>query len=199
MGHSSILVNFFGVTILLDPVFSSRASPVPFTVGRFQKAVVSLEDLPSIDFVLISHDHYDHLDMNTVQYFINKKTKFLVPLGVAPHLKGWGIDPSQIKEFDWWDKYEVRGVKFIATPAQHFSGRGIFEKNKSLWSGWSISNKKQKIFFSGDSGYDIHFKEIGRRLGPFDIVFLDSGQYNLLWRRVPSSGKIFTSFFRFTS
>ena len=184
LGHSSLLMNFLGQIILLDPIFSKEASPVPFIVRRFQPPVIKLDELPEIDYVVISHDHYDHLDMDTIKYFKNKKTQFLVPLGVGSHLKGWGITKERIYELDWWENIKRGGVTFTATPAQHFSGRSFTKQNKTLWAGWVFEKDSKKIFFSGDTGLDIHFKTIGERLGPFDLVFLDSGQYNVLWREV---------------
>ena len=182
LGHSTLLMNLGGKVFLLDPVFSDAASPFPFVVRRFQPPVVKLKDLPHIDYVVISHDHYDHLDRDTVQYFRDKKTLFLVPLGVGAHLKGWGINQEKITELDWWENFKQEGVTFTATPAQHFSGRGLFDRNKTLWAGWVIEKDGHKIFFSGDTGFDTHFKDIGKRLGPFDLAFLENGQYNPLWR-----------------
>lgn len=183
-GHSSFLLNFEGKIILVDPILSTYASPLPFVIGRFQPAPLTLEELPPVDYVLISHDHYDHLDMATIKHFREKKTKFMVPLGVGAHLKGWGIDPAKIHEFDWWDRLNFAGVDFIATPAQHFSGRSFSNRNSTLWSGWIIKSDQKRVFFSGDSGYDIHFKEIGEKYGPFDIAFIENGQYNVSWKEV---------------
>ncbi|CBW27967.1 conserved hypothetical protein [Halobacteriovorax marinus SJ] len=183
-GHSSFLINISGKTILVDPIVSEFASPFFFIVRRFQSSPLSLEELPRIDYVLISHDHYDHLDMPTIKFFRDKDTKFMVPLGVGAHLEGWGIEKSSINEFDWWDKLEFDDIEFVATPAQHFSGRSFSNKNSTLWAGWIIKNVKKRIFFSGDSGYDIHFKEIGEKYGPFDIAFFDNGQYNKNWEEV---------------
>ena len=184
LGHSSLLLNMGGQIILLDPVFSKEASPVPFVVRRFQPPVIKLTDLPPIDYIVISHDHYDHLDRDTIKYFRGKKVSFLVPLGVGSHLKGWGINKNKISELDWWEDIKMGDITFTATPAQHFSGRSFTNQNKTLWAGWSIQKGSQKVFFSGDSGYDTHFKAIGDKFGPFDLVFLDSGQYNTLWREV---------------
>ena len=184
LGHSTLLINLGGTIILLDPIFSVAASPVPFVVKRFQPPVIKLTDLPHIDYVVISHDHYDHLDRDTVKYFKDKKTLFLAPLGVGSHLKGWGISKERITELDWWDEVKKEGITFTATPAQHFSGRGLFNHNRTLWAGWVLEKGPHKVFFSGDSGYDTHFKKIGEKLGPFELVFLDIGQYNVLWKDV---------------
>ena len=184
LGHSTLLINLGGKIILLDPIFSKAASPVPFVVTRFQPPVIKLKDLPHIDYVVISHDHYDHLDRDTVQYFKDKKTLFLSPLGVGSHLRGWGIQKERITELDWWESIKWDGITFTATPAQHFSGRGLFAQNKTLWAGWVLQKGTKKVFFSGDSGFDSHFKEIGERLGPFDLAFLDVAQYNPIWKEI---------------
>lgn len=183
-GHSSFLINMDGIIILVDPVFSGAASPVSFAVQRFQAPVLNLQELPEIDYLLISHDHYDHLDMESVKFFKDKSGTFIVPLGVGAHLKGWGIEEQRIVEKDWWESASFTGVEFISAPAQHFSGRGLFDENKTLWASWIIRSSNHNLYFSGDSGYDIHFKEIGERYGPFDVAFIESGQYNERWREV---------------
>ncbi len=184
LGHSSLLINLEGKIILIDPVLSDNASPVSFTTKRFQPSVLQLEELPKIDYIVISHDHYDHLDMKTVKYFVGKDVTFLTPLGVGSHLVGWGIDKSNIIEKDWWESYRVNGIEFIATPAQHFSGRGLFDRDHTLWASWVIKSESFNLFYSGDTGYDTHFTEIGDRFGPFDLAFIESGQYNENWEEV---------------
>lgn len=185
-GHSTFLLNVSGKIILVDPVFSGTASPFSFMVKRFQPPVLKLAELPKLDLVLISHDHYDHLDMETMQYFAQQRPdqKFLMPLGVGSHLTSWGINAANITELDWWQNHFVDGVEFIATPAQHFSGRSLTDGNKTLWASWVIRNADHNIYFSGDSGYDVHFKEIGDKYGPFEIAFIENGQYNIKWRAV---------------
>jgi len=183
-GHSSLLLRMSGKTILIDPVFADRASPVPFTVGRFQDPVMTLEELPEVDYIVISHDHYDHLDMKTVKFFRDKQAQFLVPLGVGSHLQGWGINESRIIEHDWWGATQLGGIEFIATPSRHFSGRTMGTRNQTLWASWVIRDDDQSVYFSGDSGYGNHFKEIGERLGPFDVAFIETGQYNERWKDV---------------
>ena len=183
-GHSTFLLNMAGQIILVDPVFSDSASPISFLVKRFQKPVIELEELPHVDTIVISHDHYDHLDMNTVKFFAQKTTNFITPLGVGEHLKSWGIGAERITELDWWQETQVSEVKFIATPAQHFSGRGLVKQNHTLWASWVIQSESQNIYFSGDSGYDSHFKDIGEKYGPFDLAFIENGQYNLRWEAV---------------
>ena len=129
--------------------------------------------------------HYDHLDMDTVKHFIDQDVAFLTPLGVGSHLRYWGVDETRITELDWWGETEVHGLKFAATPSQHFSGRiGVVHNNKTLWASWVIEGKEQSVFFSGDSGYDTHYQDIGKAYGPFDIVFMENGQYNESWRAV---------------
>ena len=183
-GHSTLMLNLNGKIILIDPIFSDYAAPLSFMIKRFQPALIKIKDLPAIDYIVISHDHYDHLDMDTVKSFIGKSTKFLVSLGVGSHLKGWGIDPANITELDWWQSKKIDGLDFIATPAQHFSGRTGVKDGETLWASWVIKSDKFKLYFSGDSGYDIHFREIGQRHGPFDVAFLENGQYNVKWREV---------------
>lgn len=180
-GHSSVLMNLDNRTILIDPVLGKSASPFDFLITRFQAPVLKLHELPIIDTIVISHDHYDHLDKSTIKYFVDKTTHFIVPLGVGKHLTDWGIEPSRIVELNWGETTSHNGISFTATPAQHFSGRGLFDRNKTLWASWVIAGQKNKIFFSGDSGYGDHFKEIGKRYGPFDIAFIENGQYNERW------------------
>ncbi|MAA78718.1 MAG: hydrolase [Deltaproteobacteria bacterium] len=180
LGHSTVLMRLDNLTILFDPIFTN-AAPLPFLVPRFQEPVISLQQLPPIDVIVISHDHYDHLDKPTVEHFLGTETKFLVPLGVSSHLIGWGVPKKSITEHDWWDKTTISGVDFHCTPSQHFSGRLGPRGSKTLWASWSVLGDSQRVFFSGDSGYDIHFQKIGERLGPFDVAFMESGQYNPIW------------------
>ena len=182
-GHSSYLIRMEGKTILVDPVFGSRPSPFQF-VGAKNYTVESsytAEDLPSLDLVIITHDHYDHLDYQTIVKLRNKVNKFIVALGVGEHLELWGIDKSKIKELDWWEGDVVfSGTELIATPARHFSGRG-FKRNQTLWNSFVLKTSHCSIFIGGDSGYDPAFQEIGQKLGPFDLAILECGQYNTLW------------------
>ncbi|MFK7872413.1 MAG: MBL fold metallo-hydrolase [Oligoflexales bacterium] len=182
-GHSTLLLHLNQKNILFDPIFSCCASPVPFFVKRFQEPVLSLDQLPNIDFIVISHDHYDHLDMETIQYFIEKDTQFLVPLGVGSHLKSWGVPSDKITELDWWEGKHFDSVHFIATPAQHFSGRTL-KSNQTLWASWTLKTTNRSIFFSGDSGYTPLFKKIGDIHGPFDTAFIENGQYSEAWPEV---------------
>jgi len=181
LGHSTFLVNMSGVIILFDPVFSGSAAPVSFFAKRFQKPVLELKNLPKVDYIIISHDHYDHLDMESIKHFSSNKTKFLVPLGVSSYLVGWGIEKNKIQELDWWQSVKIDKLEFICTPAQHFSGREGPLENPTLWASWIVKNKSQKIYFSGDSGYGTHYKQIGDKYGPFDVTFIENGQYDQRW------------------
>ena len=184
-GHSTILVNLHGKLILFDPVFSKYASPLMFLNKRFQPAVIKLEELPPIDYIVISHDHYDHLDLEAMEFFKEKKqTKFITPLGVSSYLHGWGIEKERTTELDWWQEIEFDQIVFTCTPAQHFSGRSGIGKNPTLWASWALKTASQNLYFSGDTGYDVHFKQIGDKLGPFDAVFMENGQYNEMWKYV---------------
>ena len=186
LGHSSILMSINNKVILIDPIFASSASPFSGLIKRYQPPVFKLKELPKIDFILISHDHYDHLDMKTIKFFNkNKNISFVVPLGVGSHLKKWGVPDSRIIEMDWWDSKIIKGIKFICTPAQHFSGRkGFIETQKSLWASWVVKSGNRSFYFSGDSGYSKHYKQIGDKYGPMEVVFMDSGQYNTRWKEV---------------
>ena len=180
LGHSTILLRLDGKTILLDPIFHN-AAPVSFMVQRFQPPVLDLASLPPIDLVLISHDHYDHLSRRAIQHFRGKKTEFIVPLGLSSYLVGWGIEPNRVTELDWWQTHAWRGLEVVCTPSQHFSGRAGVSANPTLWASWTVLGASQRFYFSGDSGYDAHFQEIGQRYGPFDVAFMECGQYNPLW------------------
>ena len=184
LGHWTLLMSIDGKVILVDPVFSEHASPIPIAAKRFQPSAITLEDLPPIDLILISHDHYDHLDLETIKFFIGKDVTYLMPLGVGSHLRYWGVDENRITELDWWDSITIDGLTYTAAPAQHFSGRGIFNGNKTLWASWVLKGADKSVYFSGDSGYDTHYKAIGDKLGPFDLVFMDYGQYDKSWHAV---------------
>jgi L-ascorbate metabolism protein UlaG (beta-lactamase superfamily) len=142
---------------------------------------VTLSELPLIDYVVISHDHYDHLSRKSIQHFVGSNTQFVVPLGLSSYLIGWGLNHNKITEFDWWEEKKAGDITFACTPSQHFSGRLGPKGNKTLWASWVIQGRDERVYFSGDSGYDIHFKEIGKRYGPFDIAFMEDGQYNKIW------------------
>jgi len=184
LGHSTFLLSVSGKIILIDPVFSKSVAPVSFVARRFQAPPISLSELPPVDIVLLSHDHYDHLDMPSIRHFENTSTVFIAPLGVGAHLQRWGIAENRITEKDWWENHEIGDIELIAAPAQHFSGRDGINNNKTLWSSWIIRSDHSNLYFSGDSGYDTHFKIIGDRYGPFDLAFMEVGQYDVRWPTV---------------
>jgi L-ascorbate metabolism protein UlaG (beta-lactamase superfamily) len=182
-GHSSYLIYVDGKTILVDPVFSAYASPVQYFGSKNYPVTnpYSIDDFPSIDLVLISHDHYDHLDYNTILKLKSKTKFFVTPLGIGSHLAYWGVEESKIKEFDWWEGETILpGLDVTCTPARHFSGRG-FTRFQTLWASYVLKAGKFKIFVGGDSGYDESFKNIGAKYGPFDLVMLECGQYDKQW------------------
>ncbi|MGL1885852.1 MAG: MBL fold metallo-hydrolase [Reichenbachiella sp.] len=187
LGHSTAIIEIDGITFLTDPVWSDRASPFSF-VGpkRFHQLPISLKDLPKIDAVVITHDHYDHLDEETITYLKDSVPLFIMPLGVGAHLKEWGVAPEKIIERDWWGEVTIGSVTLTATPARHFSGRSLFTMftSETLWCGWAISGASHKIYYSGDTAMFPDFLEIGERLGPFDITMIESGAYDELWADV---------------
>ncbi|MBC8043866.1 MAG: MBL fold metallo-hydrolase [Rhizobacter sp.] len=181
-GHSSYLIKAGGFTVLVDPVFSRYASPVSFYGKAYDGAdAYSADDMPDLDMVIITHDHYDHLDYETVLK-LNAKTKhFYTALGVGAHLEAWDIDSSKITELDWWETIAVSdAVQLTATPARHFSGRKLTQF-ETLWASFVLKLPECQIYIGGDSGYDTHFKEIGEKFGAFDIAFLECGQYGEDW------------------
>jgi L-ascorbate metabolism protein UlaG (beta-lactamase superfamily) len=182
LGHSTMLLKLRGQFWLTDPVFAERASPFRhFGPKRFHAPPIALEDLPPLRGVILSHDHYDHLDRETVLALAGKTGVFLTPLGVGDRLIEWGIEASQVRQFDWWQSTEVDGLVFTATPGQHFSGRSLFDNNSTLWASWVIVDDALRVFFSGDTGYFDGFKTIGERLGPFDVTLLETGAYDAQW------------------
>lgn len=183
IGHSSFLVRMDSLNILIDPMFSEVPAPANFLGGsRFTKEIpFTLDRLDRVDVVLISHDHYDHLDYPSIQALSQKTKQFLVPLGIGAHLERWGVAKEKIQELDWWEEHRFEEIQFAFTPAQHFSGRALNDRFHTLWGSWVIAGPKDRIFFSGDSGYAPHFKQIGEQYGPFDISFMEAGQYNKLW------------------
>ncbi|UUQ63525.1 MBL fold metallo-hydrolase [Pseudomonas fuscovaginae UPB0736] len=185
LGHSTLLLKLHGKFWLTDPVFSERASPVQWAgPKRFHQPPISLEELPPIEAVILSHNHYDHLDRKAVLALAAKTQHFLAPLGVGDLLVKWGVAPQKVQQLDWWEETSVDGIRFAATPSQHFSGRTLFDNNQTLWASWVIIAGDVRIFFSGDSGYFDGFKQIGEHYGPFDLTLMETGAYNVDWPHV---------------
>lgn len=184
-GHSAFLVELEGKRILIDPMFGENASPFPFGGKRFNYSEpIPIASIKNIDVVLISHDHYDHLDYGSIQKLKEEVNQFIVPLGVGTHLQHWGVSADKIIERDWWEAIVHDSITYTATPARHFSGRGLTDGNTTLWAGWSIATKQEHLFFSGDGGYGPHFKEIAKRLPPIDLAMLECGQYHTVWANI---------------
>ncbi len=183
VGHSSLLIEIDGKRILTDPVWSNRVSFTQFFgPKRFFQPPIALADLPPLDAVIVSHDHYDHLDMATIQFFKGKKTPFYCSLGVAQYLTKWGVAGNYITELDWGDSAMIDGnIVLTATPARHFSGRGMFNRNETLWSSFVIKGPQHNIFFGADSGWFSGFQAIGATYGPFDLTMLEVGAYGKNW------------------
>ena len=182
LGHSSVLMKLDGKLVMTDPVFSDRASPVQWAgPKRFHQTPIILQDLPNIDVVVISHDHYDHLDKASIKVLGDKVGNFLVPLKVGHLLVNWGVPKEKVIELDWWESHSVDSIEYTLTPTQHFSGRGLTDRDATLWGSWVINAQQHKVFFSGDSGYFNGFKEIGEKYGPFDFTMIETGAYNELW------------------
>ncbi len=181
--HSAFLLQIEGKNILLDPMLGKVAAPHPLLgTNRFNKEFpIAIDELPPIDAVIFSHDHYDHLDYDSVVQLKGKTKHFYVPLGVGIHLEAWGVSASKITELDWWQDVQLESLKLICTPAQHFSGRKFNNGQSTLWSSWVIKSENENIYFSGDSGYATHFIEIGNKYGPFDLALMECGQYNKMW------------------
>ncbi|WP_394130889.1 MBL fold metallo-hydrolase [Shewanella maritima] len=185
LGHSSLLMRLDGDFFLLDPVFSERASPVQWAgPKRFHSSPISVAELPNIKAAIISHDHYDHLDEAAIKALIDKVETFVTPLKVGKYLRQWGVPSERIIELNWWQETALGSVTLTATPSQHFSGRGLLDRDQTLWASWVIAGSRNRIFFSGDSGYFDGFKQIGERFGPFDLTLIETGAYNELWRDI---------------
>ena len=182
LGHSSLLLRLQEKFWLVDPVFAERVSPVQWAgPKRFHQPPLELNELSELEGVIISHDHYDHLDRSTILALNGRVKQFYVPKGIASLMQGWGIRPGDITELDWWESANADGVTLTAAPAQHFSGRALLDSNKRLWASWVIMTDDERLFFSGDSGYFDGFKTIGERYGPFDLTFMETGAYNDNW------------------
>lgn len=182
-GHSTFLLEVDGMNILLDPMFGPYAAPVSFFGQRFAYThAIDMESLPDeIDAVIMSHDHYDHLDYTSIIAIKDKVKHFYMPLGMSAHFLRWGVPKEKITELDWWESARMGNMEFVATPARHFSGRGISNRFKTLWASWVIKSERHSLFFSGDGGYFDGFAQIGEKYGPFDFCMMECGQYNPQW------------------
>jgi len=187
LGHSTVLLEIDGRRVLTDPVWGKRASPSTL-VGprRFQPAPVALRAMPPVDLVVLSHDHYDHLDYPTVRALAATAVPFVTSLGVGAHLEAWGVAPSRIHELDWWETFALPGSELTVTaaPSQHFSGRGLRDRNATLWSAMVVRSARHAVFFSGDTGLTTEYAAIRERLGPFDLVMLEVGAYHPSWGHI---------------
>jgi L-ascorbate metabolism protein UlaG (beta-lactamase superfamily) len=182
LGHSTTLVEIDGHRVLTDPVWGERASPLPWLgPRRWYSPPLPLADVGSVDAVVISHDHYDHLDRATIVAIKDWPTTFVVPLGLGAHLAAWGVPEARIVELDWWDRTTVRGLTIVCTPARHASGRMIVDNDAKLWAGYAFLGDRHRVYFSGDTGLFPALREIGARLGPFDLTMIEVGQYNRAW------------------
>lgn len=182
IGWSSVLVELDGHIVLTDPVWSNRCSPSTL-VGpkRFHPPPIALAALPHVDAVVISHDHYDHLDMPVMRALAARGTHFAVPLGVGAHLERWGVPAAQIHDLDWHESFVLKGLTITATPARHYSGRNPRYKDETLWASWAVRGPKHRFFFSGDSGYTTQFRSIGEKYGPFDLTLIKIGASDPTW------------------
>jgi L-ascorbate metabolism protein UlaG (beta-lactamase superfamily) len=179
MGHAGVLAEIDGHRVLFDPVWGERCSPFPFAgPRRLHPAPLPLGDLGAVDVVVISHDHYDHLDMPTIRQLAGTDTVFAVPLGVGAHLEHWGVPEDRLRELDWHETAKVGGLTLTATPARHFCGRALRNPQHTLWASWSVAGPEHRIYHSGDTGYFTGFREIGERHGPFDLTMIQMGAYD---------------------
>lgn len=184
LGHSSILIQMHGLNILIDPVLADRASPVSFAgPERFLDMFITPEELPELDVIIISHDHYDHLDMATIKKLDSKTELFIVPLGVENHLERWGVNSEKIKNMAWWEEFDINGLTIACAPARHYSGRYIVDSGNTLFASWILKDEYHQIFESGDTGFGGHFEDINKRYGDFDFVMIDSAQYDIKWHK----------------
>jgi L-ascorbate metabolism protein UlaG (beta-lactamase superfamily) len=182
LGHSSNLIEIDGLRVLTDPAWSERSSPLSM-IGpkRWFTPPIALKDLPKIDAVLISHDHYDHLDHKTIMAMKDWPTTFVVPLGIGADLEYWGVPAARIVELDWWQTTRIGSLEVACTPARHASGRTAFDKDQKLWAGYALIGAKHRVFFSGDTGLFPALRKVGERFGPFDVTLIETGQYHAAW------------------
>ena len=184
LGHSTVLLEIDGLRVLTDPVWSERISPFGVAAPRrFQPVPIRVADLPPLDAIVISHDHFDHLDHGTIQALADRSTPYVVPLGVGMYLEAWGVPPERIIELDWWESTDLRGLRLTATPSQHFSGR-VGNRNKTLWASFVIETERRRVFFSGDTALTPEFEEVRTKFAPFDLVMLEVGGFHPSWDHV---------------
>src|SRR6266576_2077241 len=184
LGHSTVLIEIDGLRVLTDPVWGPRASPSRLAgPKRFQPVPVPLRAMPPIDLVIVSHDHYDHLDYPTIRELARRDVPFVTSLGVGSHLEAWGVEPKRIVELEWWESHTLpnTGLTITAAPSQHFSGRGLHDRNATLWSSMVIRSPRHSVFFSGDTGLTTEYDAIRDRLGPIDLVMLEVGAFHPAW------------------
>lgn len=185
LGHSSFLLQLGGTNILVDPVLSEFSSPVSFAgPKRFSEVPITVEQLPEIDILFLSHDHYDHMDYETIRGLKNKVKRFIVPVGIDSILRGWDVEDDKICTLYWWENIEIEGISYTLTPSQHFSGRNPLKRNITYWGGLFISNDFHRIYYTGDGGYCDVFKDIRTRLGSPDLMISECGQYDPSWASV---------------
>lgn len=181
LGHSTTIVEIEGARILIDPVFGEHTSPLPVGPSRWYEPLIALEDIKDVDAILISHDHYDHLDYPTIAAMKDKVPLFIAPLGVGAHLEYWGVPQERIVELDWWEEKRVKDLRIVATPSRHASGRHILDQNRTLWAGYALVGAQKRVMYSGDTGLFDGMAEIGEKLGPFDLVMVEVGAYDQAW------------------
>lgn len=179
-GHSTILMHLSSQNVMIDPVFGS-ASPFNWLFPRWQPAPADRSSLPSVNTILVSHNHYDHFEEETARFYAGKTAHYVVPLGLGHQLRDWGVPEGHITELDWYQTYEKDGVRYTAVPSQHISGRELWDANKTLWAGWVIETPDHRYYYSGDTGYGRHFSDIRKHFGGFDLAFIENGQYDRMW------------------
>lgn len=197
LGHSSVILEIEGRRLLLDPMLSERSSLVRWAgPRRFHPAPITVENLPQVDAVLISHDHFDHLDRATIMALADRHLLFYTPIGVGQRLIDWGIEPQKIIQMNWWDSHRPNDLQITATPARHFSGRGLLDRDMTLWTSWTITGDRHRVFFSGDTGPTPDMAEIGERFGPFDLTFIEIGAYDEYWGSIHAGPQVATEIHR---
>ena len=187
LGHSTVLIEIDGKRVITDPVWGPRASPSSLAgPKRFQPPPVPLRSMPAVDLVIVSHDHYDHLDYATIRQLAKTNVPFVTSLGVGAHLEAWGVQPERITELDWWESHTLPGsdLTVTAAPSQHFSGRSLNDGNATLWSSMVLRSPRHGVFFSGDTGLTAEYRTIGERLGPFDLVMIEIGAFHPAWGNI---------------